>query len=440
MLRTIQLFLAMFLGWLLLTQGKNSNATLALVGCFLGAGVWMSWDMAARAVLVRWIQRRDESKPPKMRGLWRDLGERVYKSLRYQRRKTLDERRRLNEFLAAIQASPNGVVLLDRDGRMDWCNQAASEHLGLDPEEDLHQVVRNIVRDPVFTQYLQKGRYESEVKLHSRGRTAAEIAVQLFPYGRQRHLMLTRDITAIQRAERMRRDFVANVSHEIKTPLTVIRGVVETLQDLPLDEAQRTQYLASMAKQAQRMDNLVTDLLTLSSLEGGPPPPASEWHSAQALIDTALNDARALVEVLYSDTQTLEVMGETQFDLAGNGREIQSAIGNLVTNAVRYTPVGGRITMGWRRLPHGDAEFYVQDTGVGIAPQHLSRLSERFYRVDQSRSRETGGTGLGLAIVKHIAQRHGGDLRISSVLGKGSRFSVTFPARRVRWLDDQDEV
>jgi two-component system phosphate regulon sensor histidine kinase PhoR len=195
-----------------------------------------------------------------------------------------------------------------------------------------------------------------------------------------------------------------------------------------------------MANQAQRMDNLVTDLLTLSTLEGGPPPPSSEWHSAQSLIDTALNDARALTDVLLGGDQTLEVMGETQFDVAGSGREIQSALGNLVTNAVRYTPAGGRINLGWRRLPHGDAEFFVQDTGVGIAPQHLNRLSERFYRVDQSRSRETGGTGLGLAIVKHIAQRHGGDLRISSVLGKGSRFSVTFPARRVRWLDDQTEA
>lgn len=439
MLRTVELFLAMFLGWLL-TQWTHSNATLGLLGCLLGAALWMTWDMAARAVLVRWIQRRDDSKPPKMRGLWRDLGERIYKSLRYQRRKTLDERRRLNEFLAAIQASPNGVVLLDSEGRMDWCNQSASEHLGLDPNEDLHQVVRNIVRDPVFTQYLQKGRYETEVKLHSRGPAASEIAVQLFPYGRQRHLMLTRDITAIQRAERMRRDFVANVSHEIKTPLTVIRGVVETLQDLPLDAEQRDHYLSSMAKQAQRMDNLVTDLLTLSSLEGGPPPPASEWHAAQVLIETALNDAKALNGVLHGGTQTLEVMGETQFDVAGSGREMQSALGNLVTNAVRYTPPNGRITLGWRRLPHGEAEFYVQDTGVGIAPQHLSRLSERFYRIDQSRSRETGGTGLGLAIVKHIAQRHGGDLRISSVLGKGSRFSVTFPARRVRWLDDQREA
>ena len=429
----------MFLGWLL-TQWTHSNATMGLLGCFLGAALWMTWDMAARAVLVRWIQRRDDSKPPKMRGLWRDLGERIYKSLRYQRRKTLDERRRLNEFLAAIQASPNGVVLLDREGRMDWCNQSASEHLGLDPNEDLHQVVRNIVRDPVFTQYLQKGRYETEVKLHSRGPAASEIAVQLFPYGRQRHLMLTRDITAIQRAERMRRDFVANVSHEIKTPLTVIRGVVETLQDLPLDAEQREHYLSSMAKQAQRMDNLVTDLLTLSSLEGGPPPPASEWHAAQVLTETALNDAKALNGVLHGGTQTLEIMGETQFDVAGSGREMQSALGNLVTNAVRYTPPNGRITLGWRRLPHGEAEFYVQDTGVGIAPQHLSRLSERFYRIDQSRSRETGGTGLGLAIVKHIAQRHGGDLRISSVLGKGSRFSVTFPARRVRWLDDQREA
>jgi two-component system, OmpR family, phosphate regulon sensor histidine kinase PhoR len=264
---------------------------------------------------------------------------------------------------------------------------------------------------------------------------AAEIAIQLFPYGNQRYLMLTRDITAIQRAERMRRDFVANVSHEIRTPLTVVRGFVETLQELALTPEQTHHYLGLMATQAQRMDHLVTDLLTLSSLEGGPPPPAGEWHSAQNLLATAQRDGQALNDVLHAGTQRIEMVGESAFELAGNLREISSALNNLVTNAVRYTPDQGRITLGWRRVGVSDAEFYVQDTGAGIAPQHLGRLSERFYRVDQSRSRETGGTGLGLAIVKHIAQRHGGDLRIESTLGKGSRFSITFPARRVRWIE-----
>lgn len=433
MIRSFGLFAAIFVGWLFF-QWTSGDSVLGLIGSFAGAGVWLAQDAAKRAALVKWIQRRDDTKPPRMRGQWRDLGERIYKALRAQRRKTLEERRRLNEFLAAIQASPNGVVLLDSQGRMDWCNQSASEHLGLDLNEDLHQVVRNIVRDPVFTQYLQRGNFEKEVRLQSRNVATNEIAVQLFPYGRQRFLMLTRDVTAIQRAERMRRDFVANVSHEIKTPLTVVQGLVEALTELPLDASQATHHLKSIAKQAKRMDNLVTDLLTLSSLEGGPPPAQNEWHSAKALTDGALQDAQSLNLVLHEGKQHIRAQIELDFEVSGSLREIQSAIGNLVSNAVRYTDSSGEVVLGWTRLATGEVEFFVKDTGVGIPAQHISRLSERFYRVDQSRSRESGGTGLGLAIVKHIAQRHGGDLKISSVAHKGSRFSVTFAARRVRML------
>ena len=438
MLRTLELLSMIGIGWLLAHWVHSDSTVLVLLGSWAGAAVWLSWDMAPRQHIVRWLQSRDDSKPPRLRGMWRDMAERIHKALRHQRRKTLEARRRLNEFLAAIQASPNGVVLIDRAGRMEWCNQSAAQHLGLHPEEDLHQVVRNIVRDPSFTAYIQRGRFESEVKLPSRVTSrgqAAEIAVQLFAYGNKRHLMLTRDITAIQRAERMRRDFVANVSHEIRTPLTVVRGFVETLQELTLTPEQQTEYLGLMATQAKRMDHLVTDLLTLSSLEGGPPPTAGEWHSGLQLAEHALHDAHALSDVLHSGQQTIVMVGNANLDVAGNVREISSALGNLVTNAVRYTSVQGRISFGWRRLGVADAEFFVQDSGPGIAPQHLGRLSERFYRVDQSRSRETGGTGLGLAIVKHIAQRHGGELRIESTLGKGSRFSITFPSRRVRWME-----
>lgn len=438
MLRTLELFVLIGAGWFAAHWLHSDSAVLHLLGCWAGAAFWFSWDMAPRRRVIRWLQQRDDAKPPRLRGMWGDLVERIYKALRHQRRKTLEARRRLDEFLSAIQASPNGVVLIDRAGRLEWCNQSAAQHLGLDPEDDLHQVVRNIVRDPGFTAYLQKGRFETEVKLPSRMTSrgvAAEIAIQLFPYGNNRHLMLTRDITAIQRAERMRRDFVANVSHEIRTPLTVVRGFVETLQELSLTPEQQTHYLGLMATQAQRMDHLVTDLLTLSSLEGGPPPPMGDWHSAQHMLDAALTDGQALNGVLHGGHQQIALQGQASFELAGNGREMASALANLITNAVRYTPADGRITVGWRRLGVSDAEFYVQDSGPGIAPQHLGRLSERFYRIDQSRSRETGGTGLGLAIVKHIAQRHGGELRIESTLGKGSRFSVTFPSRRVRWVE-----
>ena len=226
-------------------------------------------------------------------------------------------------------------------------------------------------------------------------------------YGDGRHLLLSNDVTALKRAESMRRDFVANVSHEIRTPLTVIRGFVETLQSLQLSEVEQRHYLELMGQQAARMDSLVVDLLTLSRLEGSPLPTVGEWLEADQLCTQVVSDARALSAVMGEGEQNILVETVSGYRIAGLRSELLSAMGNLLSNAVRYTPVGGDIRAGWRSLPDGGIAFVVQDTGGGIAPEHLPRLTERFYRVDRSRSRETGGTGLGLAIVKHVAQRHG---------------------------------
>jgi two-component system phosphate regulon sensor histidine kinase PhoR len=237
----------------------------------------------------------------------------------------------------------------------------------------------------------------------------------------------------------MRRDFVANVSHEIRTPLTVLTGFVETLQTLPLSAEERGRYLGMMAQQALRMQSVVQDLLTLSRLEGSPPPGLAEWTPVQALLQRCEDEGRALSALLTHDLPRKHTMTfppaeslRAAGDIAGVPTELQSALSNLISNAVRYTPAGGAITVEWRRLDDGGAVFSVQDTGPGIAPEHIPRLTERFYRVDRSRSRETGGTGLGLAIVKHVLQRHGATLDIASTLGKGSVFSVTFPASRLR--------
>jgi two-component system phosphate regulon sensor histidine kinase PhoR len=248
-------------------------------------------------------------------------------------------------------------------------------------------------------------------------------------------LLLSRDITALEQAEVMRRDFVANVSHEIRTPLTVLGGFVETLQTLPLSEAESQRYLSLMAQQADRMQTLVSDLLTLSRLEGSPIPGAGEWLSVTQVMRQLELDGRALSSVLNPSAERPQVIF---FDsplagaVAGVPSELISAMSNLVSNAIRYTPAGGEIRVSWRGLPDARAEFSVSDTGPGIASEHLPRLTERFYRVDRSRSRDTGGTGLGLAIVKHVCQRHGAKLKIESVLGKGSIFSIIFPAERVQ--------
>lgn len=245
-------------------------------------------------------------------------------------------------------------------------------------------------------------------------------------------LLLSRDITALEQAEAMRRDFVANVSHEIRTPLTVLAGFVETLQTLALTEQERQQYLGLMSHQAQRMQTLVNDLLTLSRLEGSPLPSVNEWVSVDLLMDHCEQEAGDLSRILWSQPHELSFERSRACELAGSAVELHSAVSNLVSNAIRYTPVGKRIDVAFRLAPDGAAVFIVKDQGPGIAQEHLPRLTERFYRVDRSRSRDTGGTGLGLAIVKHVTQRHGAELSIESVPGKGSSFSITFPPHRVR--------
>jgi two-component system phosphate regulon sensor histidine kinase PhoR len=241
-------------------------------------------------------------------------------------------------------------------------------------------------------------------------------------------LVLSQDITERERADAMRRDFVANVSHEIRTPLTVLAGFVETMAGVPLTEAERERVLTLMAQQTDRMQALVADLLTLAQLEGSPRPASDRWLAVGALFKRVAADAGAL----SAGRHRIEVSGGEGAEIAGSETELLSAIGNLLNNAVRYTPEGGRIELHWTERPDGGAEVEVKDTGPGIGREHLPRLTERFYRVDGSRSRETGGTGLGLAIVKHVAQRHGGAIDITSELGKGSCFRLVLPAARVR--------
>jgi two-component system, OmpR family, phosphate regulon sensor histidine kinase PhoR len=286
--------------------------------------------------------------------------------------------------------------------------------------------------------------FQRDVVMPGRENTSArpvKLAVHLHPYGDGRLLLLSRDITAVEQAEAMRRDFVANVSHEIRTPLTVLAGFVEILQTLPVNAQERKRYLDLMAQQSQRMQTLVNDLLTLSKLEGSPAVGGADWVSVHLLLAEVTGEARALASVLSqaapaslsSRELRLEVTEDADIaDIAGAHSELLSAMANLVGNAIRYSSLGSAIHVRWQRLPDGSGEFSVQDAGPGFAPEHIPRLTERFYRIDSSRSRDTGGTGLGLSIVKHVAQRHGAELRIASTPGVGSRFSIVFPPSRVR--------
>ncbi|KJS70537.1 MAG: histidine kinase [Comamonadaceae bacterium BICA1-1] len=426
------LALALGAGWLAAALGPAQ--WLPLAGSAVGIVLWFVFDSLRARRVLDWLRHGSASTPPGAVGVWAEVVERARKSFKTLNRKSRKSEARLQEFLAAIQASPIGVVLLDKSSSIEWSNFTAAQHLGFDTKRDLRQPIRHLVRDPAFIDYLSQGDDATSVEIDGRDATPAHpqrISINLYLYGKGRRLMLTREVTALELAAAMRRDFVANVSHEIRTPLTVVSGFIETLLTLDLSEPERRQYLELMGTQSQRMQSLVSDLLTLSRLEGSPVPGVGEWIDAQAVLMQVVNEAQALSEVLGSGPHQVLAQSGPRFQIAGARPELHSAMSNLVNNAVRHTPAGSQVRVGWRLSSDGGAEFYVSDDGPGIEAEHLPRLTERFYRVDRSRSRETGGTGLGLAIVKHVAQRHGGQVLIQSVPGQGSTFSIILPPSRV---------
>ena len=388
--------------------------------------------------LDRWLSAPQLKLDPPWQGVWLEMASRFQRLLRLQEKQAAMHEKRLKDFLLAIQASPNGVVLLDEESRIEWCNDTAASHLGLDARKDHMQHIVHLVRDPVFTKYCAQDEHDTEIVIDGRSSSvinAQKLSVQLHPYDEGRLLLLSRDITALAQADAMRRDFVANVSHEIRTPLTVLSGFVETLQSIPLEAEETQHYLKLMSVQSDRMQTLVSDLLTLSQLEGSQAPGVQEKVALSSLMGHIYADALALSELLASKSKegsTHQIVMDPLPELAllGSRSELVSAVSNLVNNAIRYTPLGGEIHLNWSLTAEG-AVFVVKDTGPGIAAEHLPRLSERFYRVDRSRSRETGGTGLGLAITKQVMQRHGGELRVESVLGQGATFKLCFPPSRV---------
>jgi two-component system phosphate regulon sensor histidine kinase PhoR len=335
--------------------------------------------------------------------------------------------RQHKRFIEAFQASPNGIVMLDDQDQIEWCNAIAEQFLGLQFKRDALQRIHYIVRKPEFVQYMMSRQFEEPVVLEKMGSAASLILrLQVFPFSENRRLILIQDITDLSKAEAMRRDFVANVSHEMRTPLTVMMGFLETVQTLELPPEQKAQYLEMMMDQGRRMKNLVEDLLTLANLEANTQPAPMNSISMSYLMSLIKNDAYALSQGKHSLNFDLK----TPCNLLGEEREVLSAFSNLVSNAIRYTPNVGSVSATWSVNAAGEGEFTVTDTGPGISPEHIPRLTERFYRIDRSRSRETGGTGLGLAIVKHVANRHQANLVIESTPGRGSKFILRFPPVR----------
>ncbi len=376
--------------------------------------------------LREWASRSLAESVPEGTGAWEEVFTLLYRRQREETRERHQLARLLARSKQAGRALPYGVAIVDDEYRIVWCNDSCEAHLAIDAKGDVGQPITNLVREPEFVAYVSTGDYSRPLQLKTARSDGPILSIQFVPYVESQRLMLSRDITQFFRIETMRRDFVANVSHELRTPLTVLVGFLETVRELKLDPERSRDYMNLMAEQSRRMQRIIEDLLTLSTLESAPQPAADERVDVGLLLARMKSEA----EALSAGRHRVSVNAETGFDLLGAESEIASAFGNLVSNAVRYTPAGGEVRLQWRASQKG-AEFAVEDTGAGIEAEHIPRLTERFYRVDRGRSRDTGGTGLGLAIVKHALARHQATLEIESTPGKGSRFAARFPARRV---------
>ena len=378
--------------------------------------------------LNRWLDKPDLNTIPMGSGAWEDIFAKVYHEQRRHARTKVQLSNALERFRHAAGALPDGVVLLDDDNKIEWCNRPAELHLGIALKQDINQPIVYLVRSQEFVKYLQHHVDIDPIKLHTiSGSQEMMLEIRLVSFGSNQKLLLSRDISQIEKLDAMRRDFIANVSHELRTPLTVVGGFLETLSEMDKTISKQTrQYFDMMMEQTKRMQLLIEDLLTLSQLEAGKSAPDEEDIDVDNLLNVVVSEAKGLSKgkhQIHLDTQA-------DLNIKASRKELHSAFSNLVSNAIRYTPEGGDIFVSWQ-AHNQEAVFSVRDTGIGIEPKHINRLTERFYRVDRSRSRETGGTGLGLSIVKHILSRHQARLEIHSEFGKGSTFSAVFPKARI---------
>ena len=404
-------------------------ALVFLALALLGGALWR--EIRQRNALRAWLLAPDLSPLPANDGAWGEIFARL-RAQRHQAQQRLDELgNALERFRLAVQALPDGVMLLDQEMRIEWLNAAACQHFGLDAARDGGTMVQQLLRQREFLELLDAfrqhpGRRAALLRVGAHGGERV-LSLALLPFGASGALLVSSDVSEQMRSEAMRRDFIANVSHELRTPLTVLTGFLEQFagERPPAGEAAQT-FIRLMTSQVERMNRLVADLLTLSRLESGDAPPREEIVDVPALLDALRAEAIAL----SAGRHAIEISDASAGKLRGSAEELRSAFGNLVFNAVRYTPEGGKITLAWR-CDAGAPTFSVADTGIGIPPEHIPRLTERFYRVDKSRSTASGGTGLGLAIVKHVLARHGGRLSIASQPGKGSIFSARFPSERL---------
>lgn len=427
--------------WFPTLYALAATAVLALTAAWWG-GLWLGIAVSGFGMLAiiahhvcnlarlrDWLE--DAQQIPRGSGEWAPVFECLEQRLGELRGRHDELVASLERFRTASQAMPDGVIYLADDGRIEWINEKAEQHFGLNHLSDVGHSLVGLVRHPELFRYLEAGPPYEPLVIPSPRKPSTRLMIQRVPFAEHRQMLVSRDITQIEKLETMRRDFIANVSHELRTPLTVVGGFVETvmdgLDDLPREDTLR--YLNLALEQSVRMQRLIEDLLALSALETGAPAPREERVRVLDLVRKIHQEAELISAGRHEVSLLIDERDEGD-EVLGSQKELHSAFANLASNAVRYTPNGGYIRIRWRHTDKG-AEFSVEDNGIGIEAEHINRLTERFFRVDRGRSRETGGTGLGLAIVKHIISRHHAELHIDSEAGGGSRFSVVFPASRL---------
>ena len=405
---------AALLGWMV------NQLTLALLLAALGELTWQLWQLYR---LDRWLSGDPVASPPQAGPIWGGIAAHVMRLRRQSRKRKRKLSRLLAQFQQATAALPDAAVLLSEEDRVLWCNGASQTLLGLTATRDVGLPIAHLLRHPGFIAFLNQWRNGDSVEFPSPVDDLL-LNARIVPYGKKQRLLVATDISRVRRLEQMRRDFVANVSHELRTPLTVIAGYLETLLDSDEAALERwRQPFHGMHQQSRRMLHIIEDLLMLARLESPKEPLPRKPVAVPQLLEDIAEEAQALSG---EDGHQIEVIADAQLWMMGCEKELRSAFSNLVFNAVRYTPAEGRIDLRWFADESG-LHLVVEDNGEGIAPQHLPRLTERFYRINRDRSRSSGGTGLGLSIVKHVVNHHGGQLRMTSELGVGSVFTCDFP-------------
>ncbi len=421
------LLLALFVGWL------SGYVLLALL---LVVSLWFISYFVRLAKLDHWLRFDRKQEPPQSSGLWGEVFTGIYRLQQRARKRNKRLVKAINRFRETTAALPDGVVMLREAGEIEWWNAQASQLLRLKYPQDVGVRLVNLLRHPDVSAYWRGEWPDQQVTIQSPYDDSIRLSIRVVEYGQNQMLVIVRDVTLFEQVEQMRRDFISNISHELRTPLTVLSGYMESLLEENADNEQMQHTFKVMQQQTWRMHQLTEDLMLLSSYED----PRRDRKQLVVNVPQMLTSLKEQAEILSAErNHTVLLEADPRLYLLGEHRELDSIFTNLVVNAVNYTPTGGAIRIRWFEDDKG-AHFEVNDTGIGIPPHHIPRLTERFYRVDEGRSRHTGGSGLGLAIVKHAMQRNNGSLRIDSEVGRGSTFICDFPPELVRHSDEQGRV